>query len=197
MTRRPTIRRWLSKRDVKGSLNIGSGETLWGTIRLDRVTDYRPDVAGTVLSLPFKDESFPACIFTDVIEHLPASSESRALHEIYRVLKPGGWVLVTTPNSVKGQKFLDPLWWWRGHRHYSRQQIVELLRTVGFAVSGSWTFGLPSRELVRSWIRQASFLWRRVRGAPPRWPPEGKPSDLWDSDLGYTVLVVGTKEIER
>jgi len=193
MARLPTTRKWLLGRDLSGSLNIGCLATPWGTTRLDRQKVNRPDVVGSVLSLPFQEESFPACTFTDVIEHLPVGSEQRALSEIYRVLKPGGWVLITTPNSAMGLTFTDPFWWLRGHRHYSRGQLVGLLRGVGFVVDGAWTTGEPDREIVRSWVRAASFLWRRVWGALPPWPSEGAPSDLSESDLGYTVFVVATK----
>jgi SAM-dependent methyltransferase len=182
---------------MDGSLNIGCLTTSWGTIRLDRVKVNRPEVVGTVLFLPFQDESFRACTFTDVVEHLPVGSEQRALKEICRVLKPGGWVLVTAPNSVKGQKFFDLFWWWRGHRHYTRRQLVGLLHGVGFVVDGAWTTGEPYREIVRSWVRAASFLWRRVRGVLPPWPSEGAPSDLFDSDLGYTVFVAATKRAKN
>jgi 2-polyprenyl-6-hydroxyphenyl methylase/3-demethylubiquinone-9 3-methyltransferase len=49
---------------------------------------------GSAYSLPFKDESFDHVVCVDVIEHL--ENKKRAIQEIYRVLKPGGYFLFDT-----------------------------------------------------------------------------------------------------
>jgi SAM-dependent methyltransferase len=46
--------------------------------------------------LPFDDGSFDVVVFGEVIEHL--FDPDSALDEIHRVLKPGGRLIVTTPN---------------------------------------------------------------------------------------------------
>jgi SAM-dependent methyltransferase len=46
--------------------------------------------------LPFQDESFDLVYLTEVIEHLV--SPDRALREIWRVLRPKGHLIVSTPN---------------------------------------------------------------------------------------------------
>jgi SAM-dependent methyltransferase len=48
--------------------------------------------------LPYADDSFDAVVFSEVIEHLVASPLS-ALHEMARVLRPGGRLVITTPNQ--------------------------------------------------------------------------------------------------
>jgi SAM-dependent methyltransferase len=52
-------------------------------------------VADLAAGLPFEDDSFHAINLADVLEHLPAPEE--ALREIWRVAKPGGSVIVSTP----------------------------------------------------------------------------------------------------
>lgn len=47
-------------------------------------------------SLPLKDESFDCVLMSEVIEHLEAPQNS--IREAVRVLRPGGWLLITTPN---------------------------------------------------------------------------------------------------
>ena len=59
-------------------------------IRLARCTD-----------LPFEDNSFHRVFAGDVIEHVPYEQAMLMLREMYRVLKPGGFMLIhTTPNTV-------------------------------------------------------------------------------------------------
>ncbi len=52
-------------------------------------------VDGKATKLPFKRNSFDAVFIIDVIEHVP--DEDKALKEIYRVLKPGGFFIASTP----------------------------------------------------------------------------------------------------
>lgn len=67
-------------------------------------TDYRVktgvDVCSDALSLPFNSGVFDFVLMTEVIEHLPDAAA--ALHEVRRVLKPSGCLLLTWP-------FIHPL----------------------------------------------------------------------------------------
>lgn len=54
---------------------------------------------------PYASESFDAITLTDVLEHV--ADETAALDELFRVLKPGGRLIITTPH--KGLfGFMDP-----------------------------------------------------------------------------------------
>lgn len=48
--------------------------------------------------LPFENNSFKQIYFCDVIEHLAPSNMPFVLQEIYRVLMPGGKLVLSTPN---------------------------------------------------------------------------------------------------
>jgi len=48
--------------------------------------------------LPFRSCSFDKVVCSEVIEHVPAAAE--LVRELYGVLKPGGTLVVTTPNRV-------------------------------------------------------------------------------------------------
>ncbi len=50
---------------------------------------------GTAYGLPFPDDTFDRIIAAEVLEHLP--EDSRAMAELFRVLKPGGLIAVTVP----------------------------------------------------------------------------------------------------
>ncbi|HEX4868845.1 MAG TPA: class I SAM-dependent methyltransferase [Acidimicrobiales bacterium] len=50
---------------------------------------------GDALKLPFPDDAFDRIIASEVLEHV--SDDQQALHEIFRVLKPGGTLAATVP----------------------------------------------------------------------------------------------------
>jgi SAM-dependent methyltransferase len=50
---------------------------------------------GNICDLPFSSESFDFVLATDVIEHV--QDDMAALKEIYRVLRPGGYALISVP----------------------------------------------------------------------------------------------------
>jgi SAM-dependent methyltransferase len=51
---------------------------------------------GDALCLPFADNTFDRIIASEVLEHV--SDDQQALHEIFRVLKPGGTLAATVPS---------------------------------------------------------------------------------------------------
>jgi ubiquinone/menaquinone biosynthesis C-methylase UbiE len=58
----------------------------------------------SVLELPFPDASFDAVFYHHVIEHVPDAP--RSLDELNRVLRPGGWLYVGTPNRHRAVGYL-------------------------------------------------------------------------------------------
>lgn len=53
---------------------------------------------GSLLALPWQDGTFTHALCLDVLEHLSFEDQPRALAELFRVLAPGGQLLVTVPN---------------------------------------------------------------------------------------------------
>jgi SAM-dependent methyltransferase len=53
------------------------------------------DVVASAESVPLPDASFDAVVLTQVLEHVP--EPARVLAEQHRILRPGGWLLVTVP----------------------------------------------------------------------------------------------------
>ena len=53
---------------------------------------------GSLTALPYADGSFDRALCLDVLEHLRYDEQPRALAELFRVLAPGGELLVSVPN---------------------------------------------------------------------------------------------------
>jgi SAM-dependent methyltransferase len=54
-----------------------------------------PDITATAEGIPVDDANFDAVVLTEVLEHVP--DPVAALREQWRILKPGGRILVTVP----------------------------------------------------------------------------------------------------
>ena len=53
------------------------------------------DVKADVLDLPFEDESYDIVICNHVLEHI--IEDSKAMSELYRVMRKGGWGILQVP----------------------------------------------------------------------------------------------------
>lgn len=60
------------------------------------------DITGDLLAMPFRGSSFDGVVLTEVLEH--CTDPFTAMKEVFRVLRPGGLLLVTSPF----------LWPWHG-----------------------------------------------------------------------------------
>ena len=89
-------------------LNLGSGNTkLDGFISVD-LYDTEADVRADITGLPFDSESVDEIVSYQVIEHVPYNKSQQMFDEMYRVLKPGGTVIIETPDiAVVSRKILE------------------------------------------------------------------------------------------
>jgi glycosyltransferase involved in cell wall biosynthesis/SAM-dependent methyltransferase len=102
-------------------------------------------------SFPYEDETFDVVLFCEIIEHL-LSDPVHALIEIRRVMKPGGIMVLTTPNVARldnvrkiiaGENVYDPYSGYgpygRHNREYTPQDLFSLLTANGFNVRTMFT----------------------------------------------------------
>ena len=60
-----------------------------------------------ITNAPIKTDTFDSIICIHVLEHIEA--DMQAIQEIFRILKPGGWVVLSVPIRLKQKTYEDPL----------------------------------------------------------------------------------------
>ena len=99
---------------------------------------YRVDIS----NIPFDSASFDAAICIHVLEHV--ENDRQAISELYRVLRPGGWALISVPIDFERVTYEDPAIVSREERkkHFGEEQHVRIygcdfanrLEAAGFEV---------------------------------------------------------------
>ena len=56
------------------------------------------DVKADICNLPFEDNSYDIIFCNHVLEHIP--NDHKAMQELYRVMKPGGWGIFQIPHDL-------------------------------------------------------------------------------------------------
>jgi SAM-dependent methyltransferase len=123
----------------------------------DRVT------TGSLLKLPFGSASFDRALCLDVLEHLTFPEQGPALAELFRVVRPGGELLVSVPNLAHLQSRIHLLFAGRlihtanltkhpGDRPAA--EFIDLATRAGFRlVSRRGIF--PTVPVLTRWIRRS------------------------------------------
>ena len=114
---------------------------------------------GSALKIPLPDEIADIVLLFDVIEHLPKKSEKNVLYEIRRILKKKGILLLTTPNSHFLSNFLD-LAWYFGHRHYTKANLITLLKKNRFKVTNIYSRGNIWSLIYLFWFYIMKYFFR-------------------------------------
>jgi SAM-dependent methyltransferase len=115
----------------------------------DYAANYARDVAGldvrtgTLEEVELPSDSYDVVTLWDVFEHV--LDPKATLAEIGRVLKPGGWVVIHTPNPTCLEAKLFGANWigWERPRHlhlYTPQVLSNYLREAGFAMKSIESF---------------------------------------------------------
>ena len=63
------------------------------------------DVKADISNLPFDDNSYDVILCNHVLEHI--SDDTKAMEELHRVLKPGGWGVFQIPQDLNREKTFE------------------------------------------------------------------------------------------
>lgn len=127
----------------------------WEVSAIDLKPDRLPLISGAGIellahnlnetpNLPFPDDHFDTILFTEVFEHLNPASFPELFAGIARCLKPGGRLILTTPNRLALNKnlFIPNRWSEpevdeEGHGHwkeYKLSEVIECFKNTGLKV---------------------------------------------------------------
>ncbi|HEV2109825.1 MAG TPA: methyltransferase domain-containing protein [Gammaproteobacteria bacterium] len=97
-------------------------------------------------ALPFPDTRFDAVLSTIMLHHLPRPSRRQCVHEMKRVLKPGGQVLVVEFAASTGKKSHRSHF--HRHGHMDMKDILTLFKDAGLEVVESGDLGFRDLQFV-------------------------------------------------
>lgn len=82
-----------------GRLHSAFRNADWTEVRLDIDKEVKPDILGTITDLgAIRNAMFDAVWCSHNLEHLHTPDVPKALAEFHRILKPDGFVLISTPD---------------------------------------------------------------------------------------------------
>jgi SAM-dependent methyltransferase len=149
---------------------------------LERVTaDLEPGAADLqidITHIALADSSFDAILCSHVLEHV--DDDRRAMSELHRVLRPGGWALILVPLDLNREATLeDPTvttpeqrvaaYWQADHVRLYALDIADRLREAGFDVrTERLSHDLPAEVVRRHGLVRSDVIFRCSR---PHGPP--------------------------
>jgi len=118
------------------------------------------DVKADICNLPFEDNQYDVILCNHVLEHIP--DDTKAMQELYRVLKPGGMAILQIPQDLKrnvtfaddtitDQKERAAIFGQYDHVRIYGLDYFDKLRSIGFTVIEEDYTAKISAELVEKY----------------------------------------------
>ncbi|NNM17752.1 MAG: methyltransferase domain-containing protein [Croceitalea sp.] len=126
------------------------------------------DIKADICELPFEDNSYDVILCNHVLEHIP--DDNKAMNELYRVLKKGGWGIFQIPQDLKrADTFEDnsitdkieraKIFGQYDHVRIYGRDYFDKLRQVGFKVEEvDYTAKLTTTEIDKYRLAQGEVL---------------------------------------
>ncbi len=126
------------------------------------------DVKADICNLPFPPNSFDVILCNHVLEHIP--DDTKAMQELYRVLKPGGWGVFQIPqdlnrettfedNAITDKAERAKIFGQYDHVRIYGRDYFEKLRATGFnVVEINFTAQLTDTEVERYRLAKGEII---------------------------------------
>ena len=126
------------------------------------------DVKADICNLPFADDAFDVILCNHVLEHIP--DDTKAMQELLRVLKPGGWGIFQIPqdlsrettfedDTITDKKERAKIFGQYDHVRVYGRDYFDRLRNVGFTVTEvDYTAKLPEALVDRYRLAKGEII---------------------------------------
>ena len=152
-------------------------------------------IVASATKIPFPKQSFDTVIGLSIIEHLSLREADVFLQEAFRVLKPGGFVFLLTPNGASLLKLLKGKRWYGydDHSHtyfFTPTTLKRTLLNAGFThIRRTFRITIDTYDWPFPWFKDSSPMVRRFINM------------LWVSTpLAFfrdSIFISGTKPLRR
>jgi ubiquinone/menaquinone biosynthesis C-methylase UbiE len=126
------------------------------------------DVKADICNLPFEDNAFDVILCNHVLEHIP--NDEKAMHELYRVMKPGGFGVFQIPQDLnREQTFEDhtitdkkeraKIFGQYDHVRIYGRDYFDKLRSIGFTVEEvDYTATLSEADIAKYCLAKGEII---------------------------------------
>ena len=142
---------FFTSKELKKVLHFAPEQAFYKRFRNQKNLDYTTtdlfsplaDVKADICNLPFDDNQYDVILCNHVLEHIP--DDTKAMQELYRVLKPGGMAILQIPQDLKrevtfaddtitDQKERAKIFGQYDHVRIYGRDYFDKLRSIGFKV---------------------------------------------------------------
>lgn len=126
------------------------------------------DVKADICNLPFKNNEYDVIFCNHVLEHIP--NDTKAMQELYRVLKPGGMGIFQIPqdlsrattfsdNTIVNQKERAKIFGQYDHVRVYGRDYFDKLRSIGFKViEEDYTSKITTRFITKYCLAKGEII---------------------------------------
>ncbi len=126
------------------------------------------DVKADICDLPFDDNTYDFILCNHVLEHIP--DDTKAMKELYRILKPGGTAILQIPQDLKREKTFEDnsitsrkeramIFGQYDHVRVYGRDYFDKLRNIGFKVEEvDYTSSLTASEIEKYRLAKGEII---------------------------------------
>lgn len=126
------------------------------------------DVKADICNLPFKNDVYDVILCNHVLEHIP--DDTKAMQELYRVLKPGGMAILQIPQDLSREKTFEDnsitdkaerakIFGQYDHVRVYGRDYFDKLRSIGFKVDEvDYTTKLSKEEVEKYCLAKGEII---------------------------------------